>query len=154
LFLLQEENTFIALIFNITRTDFDTTRAINTMVGKPFGLLARLKAGRIGSEPFIIEQSSPEFEVNYDVKEYDRTCVLERRPHGIMLHFRIKFSLYVWVIPFTELTILQNGTDVRVENRELNMQLRPRVKTKKPSAFVQVLIAQKSLVADSSRNHY
>ena len=120
------------------------------MVGKPYGLLARLKAGRIGSEPFIITECSPDFEVNFEVKEYDRTCVIERRSNGIILHFRVKFSLYAWVIPYAELNISQIDKNWRLDNGALYIEIIPRVKAKKPSAFVQDLFVHKSLFNQSS----
>ena len=56
------------MIFNVTRTDRNIDRAVNESLGKRFGLLHKLTNGSIGSEPFIIETCSPDFEI--DLEKY------------------------------------------------------------------------------------
>jgi len=83
---------------------------INTLVGKPFSLLERLRWGRVGSHRMIIESHSDHF--NFIVrKNHDiNYCNIELRPRGIIIHFNKRNMRYSWIIPFYKLVLFRSKT--------------------------------------------
>lgn len=133
------------MIYNVTRTNKNTEREVDNLLGKRFGLLHKLRNGSIGSEPFIITDCSAEFGIDILSNDYDRKCNIELRPKGIILHYRKKSSSFIWPIAFSDLTISYAREKLLLRDRRLNVSLKPRVRPKKDSAFVQKMIANQSV---------
>ncbi|MFY9281642.1 MAG: hypothetical protein WBK38_03190 [Bacteroidia bacterium] len=132
------------MIYNVTRTDRNIDQAVDQLVGKPFGFIYKLRNGSIGSEPFVIYASSPEFNIDFDSQDYGRTCNLELRPNGIILHFRKKASSFIWPISFDHLTIQQFDNLFLIQGKTLFTKLKPKVKSKKSSPFIKKIIDSKA----------
>jgi hypothetical protein len=132
------------MIYNITRTDINTDQAVDQLIGKRFGILYKLRNGGIGSEPFIIYTASPDFQIELESQEYDRKCNIELRPKGIIVHFRKRSSSFIWPIPFDQLTLNQSGNLLTVNGDTSYAKLKPRVKSKKNSPFIQKMIDAKA----------
>jgi hypothetical protein len=132
------------MIFNVTRTDRNIDRAVNEALGKRFGLLHKLTNGSIGSEPFIIETCSPDFEIDLENQDYERKCNIELRPRGIIVHYRKKSSSFIWVIPYHHLAVYQSGNQLSIYGNTVYVKLRPRMKRKKSSPFIKKMIAAKT----------
>ena len=64
------------MIYNVTRTDRNIDQAVDQLVGKPFGFIYKLRNGSIGSEPFVIYASSPEFNIDFDSQDYGLDAIL------------------------------------------------------------------------------
>lgn len=133
------------MVFNVTRTDSNIDRMVNELVGKQFGLLHKIRNGSIGSEPFIIQFCSPDFEIDLEAQAYERKCNLELRPNGIILHFRKKSSSFIWALPFHHLTVYQSGKQTSIYGNTTFVKLVPRMKMKKHSPFIKKLLAAKAL---------
>ena len=125
------------MIYNITRTDRNIDRAVEQLVGKRFGLIYKFKNGSIGSKPYVISKCTSDFNINTESQAYERKCNIELRPRGIIIHFRIKSSSFIWPIAYDvlALTLLDQQLVVSDDTREA--QLIPHVKTKKDSTFLQ-----------------
>ena len=132
------------MIYNVTRTDIKIDQTVDQLIGKRFGFLYKLRNGSIGSEPFIIYTSSPDFQIDFESQEYDRKCNIELRPKGIIVHFRKKSSSFIWPIPFDQLTLNQSGKLLSVHGITLYAKLKPRVKSKKNSPYIQKMIDAKA----------
>ena len=133
------------MIYNVTRTNKNTDREVDNLLGKRFGLLHKLRNGSIGSEPFIITDCSAEFGIDILSNDYDRKCNIELRPKGIIMHYRKKSSSFILPIAFSDLTISYTREKLLIHDRRLNVSLKPRVRPKKDSAFVQKMIANQSV---------
>jgi len=132
------------MIYNVTRTDRSIDDAVNKLVGEPFGFIHKLRNGSIGSEPFIIYESSPEFNIDFDSQDYGRSCNIELRPGGIIVHFRKRYSSFIWPISFDQLTIQQSDKLFLIKGNTLFAKLKPKVKSKKSSPFIQKIIESKA----------
>jgi hypothetical protein len=136
------------VIYNVTRTDKNTDREVYNLLGKPFGLLHKLKNGSIGSEPFIIMDCSADFSIDIQSNDYDRKSNIELRPKGIILHYRKKSSSFIWPIAFKDLIISYSREELGISDGRLNVSLNPRVKSKKESAFVLKMMANQAAYLD------
>ncbi|MDG1045880.1 MAG: hypothetical protein P8P81_04690 [Bacteroidia bacterium] len=132
------------MIYNTTRTDKNIDLAVNELVGKRFGIFHKLKNGSIGSEPFIIQSCSLEFDINFDSIEYNRKCNIELRPNGIIVHFRKNSSSFIWPIPFRHLTVYKSGQILSIYENTIYLKLKPKVNRKNNSPFILRLLNAKS----------
>ena len=132
------------MIYNTTRTDKNIDLAVNELVGKQFGFFYKLKNGSIGSEPFIIQSCSLEFDINFDSIEYNRKCNIELRPNGIIVHFRKNSSSFIWPIPFRHLTVYKSGQILSIYENTIYLKLKPKVNRKNNSPFILRLLNAKS----------
>ena len=133
------------MVYNTTRTDKNTDLAVNELVGKRFGIFHKLKNGSIGSEPFIIQSCSPEFDINFDSIEYTRKCNIELRPKGIIVHFRKNSSSFIWPIAFHHLTMYKSGQIISIYENTAYLEIKPLVLRKRNSPFIQRLLDAKSI---------
>jgi len=133
------------MMYNTTRTDPNIDAEVNLLVGKPFGLWHKIKNGRIGSEPFIIQQASPSFAINLDCNSYERKCNMELRPSGIIVHFKKKYTSFMWPIPFHHLTIYSAASVISIYQHTDFLKLAPHIPTKNSSPFLQKLLKSKTL---------
>jgi len=132
------------MIYNTTRTDKNIDLAVNELVGKRFGIFHKLKNGSIGSEPFIIQSCSLEFDINFDSIEYNRKCNIELRPNGVIVHFRKNSSSFIWPIPFRHLTVYKSGQILSIYENTIYLKLKPKVNRKNNSPFILRLLNAKS----------
>ena len=132
------------MIYNTTLTDKNIYLAVNELVGKRFGIFHKLKNGSIGSEPFIIQSCSLEFDINFDSIEYNRKCNIELRPNGIIVHFRKNSSSFIWPIPFRHLTVYKSGQILSIYENTIYLKLKPKVNRKNNSPFILRLLNAKS----------
>jgi hypothetical protein len=132
------------MIYNTTRTDKNIDLAVNELVGKRFGIFHKLKNGSIGSESFIIQSCSLEFDINFDSIEYNRKCNIELRPNGVIVHFRKNSSSFIWPIPFRHLTVYKSGQILSIYENTIYLKLKPKVNRKNNSPFILRLLNAKS----------
>lgn len=128
------------VIYNSTRTDKNIDRAVDLLVGKRFGLLHKLRNGGNGSEPYVIQGCSPDFKIDTTSQAYERKCNIELRPYGIIVHFHIKYSSFIWPIAYDALSMSLDGQRIAVNDGVREAALYPHVKTKKESLFIQKVI--------------
>ncbi|GIR59674.1 MAG: hypothetical protein CM15mP65_22550 [Crocinitomicaceae bacterium] len=73
-------------LYNITYKNKETEKEINAEMGKPFGLIEKLKLGGIGSRRMIIENFSEDIK-NLTLKVSGiQYANIELRPNGIIVH--------------------------------------------------------------------
>ncbi len=102
----------LGLLYMIVNTSYQTkkkTREIHKLVGKPFGIVQRLKMNGIGSPRLEILGCSHKLEDLFRVGNDRRLASLELRPQGIILWFKNALEEFAWVIPHYHLSIYRNG---------------------------------------------
>lgn len=93
------------MIYNFSYRDREVIRAINETVGKPFGLMDRLKLKGVGSSRFMLSSSSDEIKKRLPKDLSILSLSIELRPKGIIIHFKKYTEHYTWVIPYYRLTV-------------------------------------------------
>jgi hypothetical protein len=132
------------MIYNVTYSDKNTVREINAAVGKPYGLIDNLRMRGIGSEPFIMVETSPNFEEFTHGLEEPKKCNIELRPKGIIVHFSRKRVNYVWPIPMHHLSVYQSGRIISIYGNTEFIKMKQKTQQKKGSPFIQKLMKHKS----------
>lgn len=132
------------MIFNVTYTNKETVRTINSIVGKPYGLITNLKKRGIGSQPLSI------LEVNDQLREYTGAitnmskCNIELRPNGIIIYFSRKLINFAWPIPYYHLTVFQNRDVTSLFHNTDFIKLKPKASINSGLKFVQKMLKEKN----------
>ena len=93
------------MLQNVSYNNKKQQGEIDSLVGKPFTLLERLKLGGVGSPKLYVATSSKEIDALFLLDHNDNTCNIELRPKGIILRFRSLLETYALVIPYYKLTL-------------------------------------------------
>lgn len=92
------------MIFDSTYIDKKIKEALEEQVGRPFGMVERLKqAGGIGSHRMIIDKASKGFAEILEKTTGTVYGSIEMRPKGILVHLNVRNTRYSWSIPFYRL---------------------------------------------------
>ena len=118
---------------------------IDSLLGKSFGLLQRIKLKGIGSQIFILEDS-PNLELTDLFKHQSGTrfCNIELRPKGIIVWFRVKIDNWILVLPFHKLTIYKSTKVLKLFADHWQINLIPAFGAPLSKHFVQKLLYQKA----------
>jgi len=93
------------ILFNTTYTDREEQLEIETLVGKPFSLVEKIKLGGIGSKRLIIHGVSTNLQMLLNKVSDVNYANIELRPKGIIVHITKQLKRYSWVIPYYKLSI-------------------------------------------------
>ena len=93
------------MLLNISYNDPTVKRQIEKAVGKPFSLQQRWKLGGIGSQKLMINSASIDIHNLLILDNNLKSCNLELRPLGIIVHFRSLLETYGLIIPYYKLKI-------------------------------------------------
>ncbi len=94
-------------IFYTSYPDKKITKAINDLVGKPFGLLDNLRMGGTGCQRMLVQQVSEGLEQYINDPLYPTYSAIELRPGGILVSLTHIMQRYTWPIPYAQLQIAQ-----------------------------------------------
>ena len=97
------------MIFNITYSDKSVEKELNDLIGKPFGLMERIKMRGIGTSKMQIVFSSEGIAKLLQDNLATHYCYLEMRPKGLIVGFQSHLKTYVWAIPYYHLSIYYNS---------------------------------------------
>jgi hypothetical protein len=100
------------MLTNVTYSNPEITRKIDSLVGKPFTLKERIRMGGVGSPPFVIRESSLEIRNLLILDNNRNRCNIELRPGGIIIGFRSLLESFVLAIPYYKLSILKGDLGV------------------------------------------
>ena len=89
-------------IYNISYTDRETERLINTELGNPYSLLHKIKLNGIGSRRMIIENFSTNMKHLVLKVSGIQYANIELRPKGIIIHINQGVYTYAWTVPFLD----------------------------------------------------
>ena len=93
------------MLLNISYNDPTIKRQIEKAVGKPFSLQQRWKLDGIGSQKLKINSASIDIHNLLILDNNLKSCNLELRPLGIIVHFRSLLETYGLIIPYYKLKI-------------------------------------------------
>ena len=93
------------MLLNISYNDPTVKRQIEKAVGKPFSLQQRWKLGGIGSQKLKINSASIDIHNLLILDNNLKSCNLELRPLGIIVHFRSLLETYGLIIPYYKLKL-------------------------------------------------
>ena len=93
------------MLLNISYNDPTVKRKIVKAVGRPFSLQQRWKLGGIGSQKLMINSASIDIHNLLILDNNLKSCNLELRPLGIIVHFRSLLETYGLIIPYYKLKI-------------------------------------------------
>ena len=96
------------MLANVSYKDRDLERRMVELVGRPFGLMERLRAGGIGSPKLWITECSDEIRALFELDNNLDTCNIELCPDGLVLRFRSLLETYALVIPFRQLALFRS----------------------------------------------
>ena len=93
------------MLLNISYNDPTIKRQIEKAVGRPFSLQQRWKLGGIGSQKLKINSASIDIHNLLILDNNLKSCNLELRPLGIIVHFRSLLETYGLIIPYYKLKL-------------------------------------------------
>ena len=97
------------MIFNTTHTDKETSKEIDTLLGKPFTLLQSIKLKGTGSKRMIIDEVSVGFKNIINTVSDLNYGNIELREKGILIHINKGLRNFSWAIPFYQLHIYKTS---------------------------------------------
>jgi hypothetical protein len=98
---------------------------INEMIGKPFGLIRRIKMKGVGSQKFVIRSANQEITNLFDHQNGEIFTNIEIRPKGIALWFRSRIDVYILMIPYHLLSIYNNGGYINIYGGQWKIMIKP-----------------------------
>ena len=130
-------------LYNITYKNKETEKEINAEMGKPFGLIEKLKLGGIGSRRMIIENFSEDIK-NLALKVSGiQYANIELRPNGIIVHINQGIYTHAWTIPYFRLSIF-NGDFFTIHGGGNYIQFNKEKSWKENKEFLQKIVKLKS----------
>ena len=130
-------------LYNITYKNKETEKEINAEMGKPFGLIEKLRLGGIGSRRMIIENFSEDLK-NLALKVSGiQYANIELRPNGIIIHINQGIYTHAWTIPYFRLSIF-NGDFFTVHGGGSHIQFNKEKSWKENKEFLQKIVKLKS----------
>ena len=130
-------------LYNITFKNKETEKEINAEMGKPFGLIEKLKLGGIGSRRMIIENFSEDIK-NLTLKVSGiQYANIELRPNGIIVHINQGIYTHAWTIPYFRLSVF-NGDFFTIHGGGSHIQFNKEKSWKENKEFLQKIVKLKS----------
>tara|TARA_B100001027_G_scaffold70563_1_gene48174 strand:+ start:95 stop:508 length:414 start_codon:yes stop_codon:yes gene_type:complete len=130
-------------LYNITYKNKETEKEINAEMGKPFGLIEKLKLGGIGSRRMIIENFSEDIK-NLALKVSGiQYANIELRPNGIIVHINQGIYTHAWTIPYFRLSVF-NGDFFTIHGGGSHIQFNKEKSWKENKDFLQKIVKLKS----------
>ena len=130
-------------LYNITYKNKETEKEINAEMGKPFGLIEKLKLGGIGSRRMIIENFSEDIK-NLTLKVRGiQYANIELRPNGIIVHINQGIYTHAWTIPYFRLSVF-NGDFFTIHGGGSHIQFNKEKSWKENKEFLQKIVKLKS----------
>ena len=130
-------------LYNITYKNKETEKEINAEMGKPFGLIEKLKLGGIGSRRMIIENFSEDIK-NLTLKVSGiQYANIDLRPNGIIVHINQGIYTHAWTIPYFRLSVF-NGDFFTIHGGGSHIQFNKEKSWKENKEFLQKIVKLKS----------
>lgn len=99
------------MLFNVSYNDVKIKNKIDSLIGKSYSPIQRLKKGGIGSGKLTITKADKEIENLLILDKNINYCNIEKRKNGIIIMFRSLLETYALVIPYYKLIIFKVTSD-------------------------------------------
>ena len=130
-------------LHNITYKNKETEKEINAEMGKPFGLIEKLRLGGIGSRRMIIENFSEDISSLALKVSGIQYANIELRPNGVIVHINQGIYTHAWTIPYFRLSIF-NGDFFTIHGGGSHIQFNKEKSWKENKDFLQKIVKLKS----------
>jgi hypothetical protein len=130
-------------LHNITYKNKETEKEINAEIGKPFGLIEKLRLGGIGSRRMIIENFSEDLSSLALKVSGIQYANIELRPNGVIVHINQGIYTHAWTIPYFRLSIF-NGDFFTIHGGGSHIQFNKEKSWKENKDFLQKIVKLKS----------
>lgn len=130
-------------LHNITYKNKEIEKEINAEMGKPFGLIEKLRLGGIGSRRMIIENFSEDISSLALKVSGIQYANIELRPNGIIVHINQGIYTHAWTIPYFRLSIF-NGDFFTIHGGGSHIQFNKEKSWKENKDFLQKIVKLKS----------
>ena len=131
------------MLRNVSYGDRKTRQEIDALVGRSYSFLARIKMGGIGSPKLKVLDASPLIKEELR-KDNDKNLGYgELRPNGLIIYFRSILESWALVIPFTELSIRQEATGLKIEDLDNWLRIKLSNKVHIQSEFFKKVVDKK-----------
>ena len=130
-------------LHNITYKNKETEKEINAEMGKPFGLIEKLRLGGIGSRRMIIENFSEDLSSLALKVSGIQYANIELRPNGVIVHINQGIYTHAWTIPYFRLSIF-NGDFFTIHGGGSHIQFNKEKSWKENKDFLQKIVKLKS----------
>ena len=130
-------------LYNITYKNKETEKEINAEMGKPFGLIEKLKLGGIGSRRMIIENFSEDIKKLALKVSGIQYANIELRPNGIIVHINQGIYTHAWTIPYFRLSVF-NGDFFTIHGGGSHIKFNKEKSWKENKEFLQKIVKLKS----------
>lgn len=134
------------MLANVTYNNKAQRESIDSLVGKPFTLMNRLKLGGVGSPKLHVVSSSKEIDSLLVLDHNENTCNIELRPNGIILRFRSLLETYGLIIPYYKLSVFKGTGEaysIHMEHHKISIS----TKSKNVREFFKKIQQQKACIS-------
>mgnify|MGYP000005824150 CR=1 FL=1 len=112
------------MVLNVTYPSRKTKAEIDKLVGPAYSFMDRIKMKGIGSKKMILVDGSESILSLYNDTKDTRYCNIEIRKNGLVVGFRSTLRIYVWLIPFYQLTLYHDGNQLTVYSLQDHMKMK------------------------------
>ena len=136
------------MLANVSYNNKAQRESIDTLVGKPFTIMNRIKLGGVGSPKLHVVSISKYIDSLFVLDHNDNTCNIEVRPNGIILRFRSLLETYGLIIPYYKLTIFKGTGEaysIHMEHHKVGIS----AKSKNVRDFFKKIQQQKARISDN-----
>ena len=112
------------MLFNITYSSKRLTKEINSIIGRPYSFLQRIRMKGIGTSKMQLVEYSSNIADLLQESNTTHYCYLELRPKGLIVGFQSKLKTYVLLIPFYQLSIYYNGGLLSIFSNNTKMKMK------------------------------
>ena len=121
----------------------ETEETLNTLLGKPYGLVRSLKMGGTGSQRFDVVEINKEIADIIASSSNPPYINLEMRPKGLMLHLKVRLDNWVLALPYHLLSLYSSDNQLRLFAEQWKIILIPHGEQPLKIKFVRRILEQK-----------
>lgn len=132
------------MIFDITYRNRKTQLDIESLTGKSFPFLERIKMKGIGTSKLILKTATHNIEKLFLECNDTRYVTIECRPKGIVVGFSTRMKIYVLAIPYYSLSIYYNNGLLTIFSKEYKIKLAPSFNKKIDKTFLSKILMLKA----------
>lgn len=132
------------MILNITYPTPKDKRSMAQIVGPAYSFLERIKMGGIGTSKLVIIEATDEIHSLLTVTGDTTYCHLECRKLGLVIGFQTTMKIYVWLIPYRQLSVYYNSGQMTIYGPKNSIKVKAPFNGTIDKKFVRKILTLKS----------